>query len=56
MHKASEGLSASDKLHDFVEEALAGHSFDDLISKDALFDKLWATAEEFVKRLDEGKS
>ncbi len=56
MHKASEGLSAADKLHEFVEEALTGHNDDDddpdTISRDALFDKLWTTADKFVKILD----
>ena len=55
MHKASQGLSASDKLNDFVEEALAGHNDDDddpdTILRDELFDKLWRTAQEFTDNL-----
>ena len=54
MHVASKGLSASDKLHDFVDEAFAGHEHDDDIGLDSenhdrLFDVLWITATKFVK-------
>ena len=56
MHKARGGLTAADKLYEFVEEALEGHNEDDddpnTISRAALFDKLWTTADEFVKILD----